>query len=63
MGRYGLERERVAAKLELLEHKKHKVRQHLADICAEAAVLKVLHFTAINTHNRLDCLCFDYSYG
>ena len=26
-------------------------------------VVKVLHFTAINTYNRLECLCFASSYG
>ena len=62
-GYHGLELDRIDAKLVSLEKKKQWLRKRVAKVSAATAVLKVLHFTAINTHNRLDCLCFDYSCG
>ena len=52
MGRYGLELERIAAKLEMLESKKHKVRKQLADICAESAVLTLRESRQVHCTQR-----------
>ena len=47
-----MELERIAAKLEMLESKKHKERQQLADICEESAVLTLRESRQVHCTQR-----------